>query len=77
MTEAHVHATLDHVLHLWHEANELEDEAVMLEDEAKNKHALSEDKLDEAETLWKPLLAEHPEWRGALEDGDDPRAVAP
>lgn len=63
------------VLRLWHEANEHDDQANMFEDEARSLRTTADEKRDEAEELWKPLLADHPEWEDALDEGTDPRVV--
>jgi hypothetical protein len=63
------------VFRLWSEADEHDDQAAMFEDEARNLRAQADDKRDEAEELWKPLLADHPEWKEALDEGTDPRVA--
>jgi hypothetical protein len=65
--------TLDKVVALYREADALIDEADVLETEAANKTRMAEDKEEEAERLWKPLLTAHPDWLDALMDGKDPR----
>jgi len=69
-------ATLDAIVALWHEADALHDEAEELKDEARGKEMLSEDKLDDAQDLIDNIVYAHPEWKGALEDGKDPRATS-
>ena len=60
---------------LWSEAGGLMDEANELEDEAANKRAQADDKMDTADELAKALLDARPEWRDAIEDQVDPRTV--
>ena len=65
--------SLDAILKLWAEADALHDEAEELTDEARNKEMQSEDKLDEASDIIEDVVRVHPEWKGPLEDGHDPR----
>jgi hypothetical protein len=64
---------LDAILVLWGEADALHNEAEELKDEALNAEMRSEDKLDAAQDLIDDLVRVHPEWKGPLEDGKDPR----
>lgn len=68
-------AVLEQVMGLFKRAGELDDEADELENEAKHKRGIVEEVLDEAETLWRPLVAAHPEWEGDLIMRQDPRPV--
>lgn len=63
------------VLRLWREADEHDDQASMFEDEARSLRYSADDKRDEAERLYTPLLVDHPEWKEALDEGTDPRVV--
>jgi len=68
-------AILDHIQRLWKEADGLTDESRELEDEARDKATLAEEKRDEAWELSLPLIAAHPGWKDLLEDGEDPRVA--
>jgi len=64
---------LQQVMDKWHEAGKMKDEADEAEAHAQNLRMMSEDRLDEADTLAEPLIEAHPEWKDALLTQQDPR----
>jgi hypothetical protein len=64
---------IDKVVALWQQASDYEEDAKLLESEAKNKRMLAAELYDMAEQTWKPLAANHPEWRDAFVEERDPR----
>lgn len=65
--------TLDKINGLWAEAKQHEAAAALHQDEARNERYQAEDLFAEAEELFKPLLASHPDWREAMVLTTDPR----
>ena len=74
MRNADPDRALDEVIGLWRQAEGHEDEADMLEGEAKNERGMANELYARAEAIWQPLLVDHPEWRDDLVSGEDPRA---
>lgn len=68
--------TLDKVVALWKEADDLDTQADLFEAEMNNAMKMANEKEDEAEELWKPLAEKHPEWFDQLRDGEDPRRAS-